>query len=276
MIKRILLPLEPSPYTDVATEYALLIAKEHEAEITGLAVLDIPGIEKSEGAVPLGGIYYAQQVIAHKQEDAREKIATLLKVFGERCQEAGVSYRLAEEQGAPVKRIVELSLYYDLVVMGLRTNYRFETKEGVEKSVEEILDHTITPVLAVPNEFRAIQNVTVAFDGSLPAARALQRFAHLALVPNLNITLLNSNEDKDEADRILDRAAEYLRAYGATSLRTRWSSERIYDVLVSSYLDTADMIVLGAHGKAGLLEFVMGGLPKKLIEFGKIPLFLGQ
>jgi len=55
MIKRILLPLDASPFTAAATEAACLLAKNQDAQITGLVVIDIPGIKKSIGPVPLGG-----------------------------------------------------------------------------------------------------------------------------------------------------------------------------------------------------------------------------
>ena len=53
MIKRILLPLDSSPYTDTAMEIGCDLAERHGAELTGLVILDIPGIEKSIGPVPL-------------------------------------------------------------------------------------------------------------------------------------------------------------------------------------------------------------------------------
>ncbi len=276
MIKRILLPLEPSPYTAAATDYSVDFARRHQAEITGLAVLDVPGIEKSEGSVPIGGIYYAEQVIAHKQKDAQKRIEELLQRFADRCKKEGVAYRLAKEQGAPVRRIVELSLYYDLVIMGLRTNYQFETEEGVEKSVEDVLDQTITPVLAVPEAFKPIRQVTIAFDGSFPAARALQRFAHLAIIPDIDIVLIHSNDDRKAADRILSLSAEYLRAYSARSVETVWTTDKIARVIEAEYLDRSDMVVLGVHSRSSIVEFVVGSLTKKLINFGKVPLFLGQ
>lgn len=276
MIKRILLPLDPSPYTDSATAYAIYIGKEHQAEITGLAVLDIPGIEKSERAVPLGGVYYAEHVIAHKQKDAQQRIEKLLHAFSERCEKEGVPYRLEKEQGGPVKRIVEFSLYYDLVVMGLRTNYHFETKEEPEKSVGDVLDRTITPILAVPSEFKPLENVTIAFDGSLPAARAMQRFAHLAFLPQMNVTLVHSSSDPETGKTILERAASYVRAYNPKSLATEWTEDDIEKAIELTYYPRSDMIVLGVNSKLGLLEFVLGTLPKKLINLGQVPLFLGS
>jgi nucleotide-binding universal stress UspA family protein len=54
MIKRILVPLDHSPFTDTAMNIATTITRINEAELTGLVVIDIPGIEKSIGPIPVG------------------------------------------------------------------------------------------------------------------------------------------------------------------------------------------------------------------------------
>ena len=46
VIKRILIPLDPSPYSKSALNLACIIAKVYNDELTGLVILDIPGIEE--------------------------------------------------------------------------------------------------------------------------------------------------------------------------------------------------------------------------------------
>ncbi len=66
MIRRILIPLDPSPYSESALQLACIIAKEYDAEVTGLVILDIPGIEDSIGPVPIGGIHLAEKLEKEK------------------------------------------------------------------------------------------------------------------------------------------------------------------------------------------------------------------
>ena len=47
MIKRILVPLDPSDYTKTAIQVGAQIAKRTDAELTGLVILDIESIEDS-------------------------------------------------------------------------------------------------------------------------------------------------------------------------------------------------------------------------------------
>ena len=88
MIKRILVPLDPSPYSKSAVQLACQIAKIYQAEVTGLVILDLPGIEDSIGPVPLGGIYMADKLEKEKTQEAKKRIEMLLK---ERCSKESQS-----------------------------------------------------------------------------------------------------------------------------------------------------------------------------------------
>ena len=90
MLRRILIPLDPSPYAAAAVEYGCFLAKRHDAEVTGLVVLDIPGIEKSVGPVPIDGLQYAERLEEAKAKEAHERIQALLERFKEKCQKEGV------------------------------------------------------------------------------------------------------------------------------------------------------------------------------------------
>ena len=59
---QILLGLDGSPHAQAATEYACQIALAHNAAITGVAIIDQPGIQSSSGPVPIGGTHYETEI----------------------------------------------------------------------------------------------------------------------------------------------------------------------------------------------------------------------
>ena len=282
MIKRILIPLDPSPYTETATKIGCAVARQQGAELTGLVVLDIPGIEKSIGMVPLGGLYYAERLEKQKEREARDRIQSLLSRFKETCEKAGVAHREAELQGSPSERILGESMFYDAVIVGLRTFYQFETSDSPGDSLEEILDHAITPVYGVPERFSLPVvpeekiKVLIPFDGSLPSARALHRFAQLAVPDAMEVVLLMSDPDREKADSYLDRAEAYLKAHAVSDVKKEWTSQEIIQAVDDHYLDWATMVVVGAHAKAGLFDFMVGSLTRYLIEKAEKPVLIGQ
>jgi nucleotide-binding universal stress UspA family protein len=271
-----LLPLDPSPYTEAATEYALYIAKAHDAKVTGLTVLDIPGIDRSEGSVPLGATYYAEQAVEHKEKEAKERIDAVAEAFQQRCEKTQIDFRALSLEGDPMERIEEESKYYDLVIMGLRDSYYFETEEGERKSIRNLLGRAVSPILAVTETFKPIKELLLAYDGSLLAARSLHEAALLSLPLKVKFTLLTSHEDQDKAQGLLDRAEEYLQSYGIKDVDKIWVIEDVVEIIEKDYVQTMDLMALGAHTKKGFFDFMVGDVTEQLINHGGLPLFIGQ
>ena len=282
MIKRILVPLDPSPFTETALKFATTIARINKAELTGLVILDIPGIEKSVGPVPLGGLYYADQISKAKEREAEERIKLLLDKFEKECKAEDVAYRSAELQGSPSERILQESIYYDAVIMGLKTYFHFETEDKPGDSMTKLMQETITPVYGVPEKFNLPGipdekiKALIAFNGSLPAARAMQRFAQLAPAALFEVTILISEENKTKADYYLNGATAFLTSHGFKNIKQDRTNNDISNVVEEKYLERADIFVVGAHSKKGLFDFMVGSLTKYLIEVSRKPVLIGQ
>jgi nucleotide-binding universal stress UspA family protein len=275
MIKRILLPLDPSDYTKVATEYACKIAKDQGAVVNGMVIIDIPGIEKSIGPIPAGASEYAKLIKSDRIQEMKERMEKLISDFRDKCEKEGIEYVKTEIEGSPSGQISNHAIFYDLVIMGLRTYYSFDAEEEGGDSLDEVLDQSITPVLAVPDKFEPVKNILIPFDGSFPAAKALQRFSHFAVSRNYRYRIVYSGDDKRLGEYYLDQAKAYLRTYGIDDVELVRTSESIIDTVLTKEKDWADMVVLGGHSKSFLKEFFVGSLTKKLIKDGSKPLFIG-
>ena len=282
MIRRILIPLDPSPFSESALNLACIIAKVYDAEVTGMVILDIPGIEDSIGPVPIGGIHLAEKLEKEKKEEAKQRIDVLLNKFKIKCTQEGVNHRAAERQGSPSAQILNESIYYDLLITGLKSYFHFETSEKYGRSLDTLLKESITPIYGVPEEIpfsdkpdREIR-VLIAFDGSPLAARAMQRFSNL-VTPNLyEITLLNSSGNKEEGEIILSRAEEYLNSHQITNIKKVWTNDDIIKVIKNEYYESMDGFVVGSHSHEGIFDFLVGSLTKFLVKSAKKPVFIGQ
>jgi nucleotide-binding universal stress UspA family protein len=281
MIKRILVPLDSSPYCAAALNLACIMGKQFDAEITGMVILDIHGIEKSIGPVPAGGLYYAEQLEKSKLEDAKKRIHKLLSQFENKCKKEGIKYKIAERQGSPSNQIIKDAIFYDAVIIGIRTFFHFEAQDDAGDSLEKILDDSITPIYAVSENFadpitvKDKLKVLITFDGSHPSARALQRFAQFDLPIAMETTLLNCSENKEKADYLLLEAENYLKCHGFNKIQKVWTDEHIIDVIENQYIDKIDFIVLGANSKKGILDFVLGSLTERLVKIGTKSLLIG-
>lgn len=281
MIKSILIPLDPSVYTDNAIKIGTEIAKIHDAHLTGLVVLDIEGIEKHIGPVPLGASYYAEHLEEKQIKQAQGRIDNLVENFEKKCKAAGVKYTVARNQGSPSERILEESIYYDMIITGLRTQFNFEVSDKPGHSLDKILSESITPIYGMPEKLNLPDTakekirVLIPFNGSFASARALQRFTQLMIPEAVEPRLLMSHDDEEIAQASLAHAKRYLELHGFKNVVTQYTDQDIIDACDDN-LDWAHVVVVGAHSKHGLFDFMVGSLTNHLIKLNKKPVLIGQ
>ena len=279
MIRRIIVPLDPSAYSDAAVSYAIQLAAAHEAEITGFMVVDTPGIHESVSPISPGAAVYAKKAENRLEAEAHERIGEILKKFASRCDKAGVAHQELEAQGDPVEAIARESAFYDLLIVGLRTHFHFQTSDSDGETLEKLVGRLATPILAVTEDHVPLSdhlNVIIAFDGSPAAVRSLRQFTQLAAFSNPNIGILTANEELEAARKIFGPADAYLRSYGYTDITSEWTPMHIDDAFDEEYIERADLVVLGVHAKQGIFNFGVGSVTNHLIRTAKVPVFIGQ
>jgi nucleotide-binding universal stress UspA family protein len=275
MLKSILIGLDGSDYSAAAIDFAILWARRFDALLVGLGVVDEPTIRGPE-LVPLGGASYKRHRDDVRVREARVRVEQFLERFALRCSEAGVSSKLLEDVGLPWEQILLESQRYDLILLGQRTYFHFETQQGPCETLEKVLKNTPRPVVTVPEKLGSDGPVVVAYDGSLQAARALQAFEASALHGQEEVHIITVAADRVEAARHADRAAEYLRFHDVPArVHALASTEKPARILLerARRLD-AGLVVMGAYGQTVLREFFLGSVTRTLLKESSVPLFL--
>jgi len=281
VIKRILVPLDATPYSASALDFSCWMAQRQSAEVTGLVALDLEEIKDSFGSAPAGGFYYAERLGAAREKQALDYIQHLVNAFKMKCEKAGVRHHEAFEQGIPIKEIIRRSLYYDAVVMGLRNDFQFDGKDRPVKSIAAVLHSGVTPVYAVPAIVppsllqSKILHTVIAIDGSPLSGRALQHFAQLAVPDLAQVRLVTSGTDMDQSAFFLREAEALLNAHGFTGVEKLGTQKDIERAMREDYYEWADLIVVGAHAKSEWLEAITGSLTRFLIEEARVALLIG-
>ncbi|MDF1825192.1 MAG: universal stress protein [Verrucomicrobiales bacterium] len=276
-LKRILVPLDASIYTNGATETAIRIAKAHRASVTGIAVLDSPEIRSS--IIPAVGPYYPMMVdaVQAKVEHADQVLRDTLIRFSKTCEEAGVEHDETEYEGIPAHKLLESSIFHDLVVLGLETSFHFETRGGRGDTIDKLIDHTATPVLAVPPSGAANpEKVVIAFDGSFGASRALRDFIPFAAPFDPDITLVSAELPPGKSTFLLGNAETLLKSHGFSNVQSTASEAPVEETFSPELLAEADLIVAGIHSRRPIRDMFTGSFTAKLIREHNKPLFLSH
>ena len=289
MINRILVCLDKSTYTDSVIDYACWLAEHHNASLEGLVVVDTKGIRRSEGPVPLGAMRFAKTSIAAKENECHAMVEELLQKFSARCEAAGVRHVEFEMQGSPADAILEESNYFDCVIIGLRTFFTYSSGAGDDEiygtaddepgdSLEQILNHSLAPIFAVPLDWKHTEdiNALIAINGGTHSMSAMRKFARLYGRADVRVTLMNCSDGSENHLELLTKSAAFLRAHQFKHVESRTESGNICELLTDEYCAPYDLIVLGAHGQSGIVDFFTGSLCKDLLQRATKPLLIAN
>lgn len=279
MIKRILIALDPDEDTFTATQYAISLAKRFDAAVTGLAVVDTSNIYPAGIIGDPDETHHARDLWEELTEEAREVAANLLDAFQKQAGSADVRFTTIRKEGASYERIIEGMKYHDMLVVGCDSHFFYNEPKRDTKTLAQIVKHGVAPTMVVMDQYKDINKVLVAFDGSNPSARSLKSFVQLMPYgKEIGIELIHVADKKaDKAGAgILDYAESYLRAHqfqniNKTFLKGDKPSAKILERQVEI---NADLIVLGAHAVSALKRLTFGSNTHDLITKSDTPLFL--
>ena len=277
-INRILTPLDVSAFAEAAARRSCEVAKRHGAEVNGLVVLDSPGIRSSVAPADVSHWPLVQETVMRATADAHERISEARRQFAAYCEDQGIKHRESELEGVPADKILDASSLYDLVVMGLRTYFHFETSKGPGDSLAKVLGRSVTPVLAVPesDEAKPFQKAVIAWDGSFSAGRAFRDFVGFAAPYDLEITVLTAGLDPQQGEVLLREAGSYLEASGVTKFETVHAETTSVEEIHDEYLANADVIAAGIHARRFFKDLFVGSFTNRLIEIADTTLFLSH
>src|SRR5690554_223096 len=106
MLKRLLVALDPDQDTAMATRYAIDIAKDHEAHVSGLAIVHSGRIAAEVGpGGAVGAMHYAAQVREKLTAETRQSARELVDAFNQQLESVGVPHAEMIREGVPYRRI---------------------------------------------------------------------------------------------------------------------------------------------------------------------------
>jgi nucleotide-binding universal stress UspA family protein len=215
-------------------QHALLIAQREQSRIIGLRVID-------------------------RQQPADAALAKALQEpFAQACKAAGVPYTIIVEEGIVYQRIVERSIYADLIALGLGQEGEATTPTGVGTEFNTILQHSRRPILAVPEWARSpMDNVLLAYDGSPKADEALFLSAYIAEAWQTPLTIVVVGTTPD-AGQAIAQADAYLKEQGVNVEILNPVGHEAEQILNALAQVGANLLVIGSFGRRPIFQLLVG------------------
>jgi nucleotide-binding universal stress UspA family protein len=276
MLKSMLVALDGSACSFMATTLALDWARRFDARLLGLGIVDEASIHRPE-PVPLGAGAYKKARDEARMADAHHRVAGFLADFRARAAAAGVRAELLEERGDPAERILFEAQRADVVILGRETHFNFETPERRDATLAQVVRSSPRPMVVVPQTLPEGTGVLVAYGGGREAARTLQLFALLGLAAGEPLDVMTVHRDSAEARVIARAAADFLAAHGITHrVHTVASSAAPAEVLLEEVESRRPrLLVLGAHREHPLRDLFATSVTRAVLGACPVPIVVG-
>jgi nucleotide-binding universal stress UspA family protein len=274
MIKRILVPTDGSELAAIGVRYAIALAKQFNAKLIGLHVVDIKLLEgpvlrdisASLGTAPY--VNYEGNIAMILEERGR----MALDAFEKNCADEGVACEKLQVTGIIPRAIVEKSELCDLIVMG-RAGESGQWLDGfVGSTTAAVVRRAKRPVLVTDVDTPASTNFVVAYDGSSHAKNALVTAAQLGGEWKIPCHVLVVG-DEDYAS-VRDEARSYLETYPVEADYTLRPGDPSEAIVAFASECKAGLVVMGAYGHTKVRELVVGSTTAYLLHHSPCPLLL--
>jgi nucleotide-binding universal stress UspA family protein len=275
MIKRILLGLGGTPFTDVAIDRSIELAKAHGALITGVTVLDLKGL-KQVGPVPPGGGLYAVRLREKRFAITEERIDSAIEQFKKKCDESNIPKKIEYETGDPFESMIAHARYNDITIFGLKSLFDYGFTMEPRDALIRLVSHGVRPIIAVSPEVRPICNVLIAYSGSMESAKAMRRYIQLNPWRNVRLRIVHFGNRDDSTEKLLKDSADYCRDHGfpnETELVDQSAREHLIEYAQQNDMD---LIVMGNSIRNLLFRHLLGDTVLNAIQQSDRPLFLAQ
>jgi nucleotide-binding universal stress UspA family protein len=251
----ILVFLDGSQDNEVRLDFALSLAKEHGARLTGVDVSSAAAFE---------GEWWS-----HVEES-----------FQAKTRQAGISirFRVANREATGWKNFY--AHYADLLIA---TQPNPEASGMILPGVpEDVLMSAGVPMIVLPHRWKpesAERNIVIAWSPSSQATRAVHD-AMPILAQARKVTVFAFGPPSDDSDADIKLLCDHLLAHGVVAETDQWLDtgelSAIDALFASRAMEDAAMIVAGAYSHSRFRETVFGGVTKDLLHQLSVPVLVSH
>jgi nucleotide-binding universal stress UspA family protein len=271
-MKSILLHLGTDPHFESRLQGALDLARFTGGHLECLQTRRVPAFIGGDVAGFAGS---AAMVVQLMEDEARvsdaERAAVARRLDGE-----GVPYSFVESMGDPSQTLVDRSLLADAIVMSLVGT---DSRE-LSHALSAVVTHADAPVLAMPTGASRLQTekpILVAWKPTKEAAHAVKRATGLLQrAARVDVVTIDPPGTGDFPPTAV---ASYLARHGVKAeLHERQAhGQSTSDTLLATARELgAGLIVMGGYGRSRAMEFLMGGVTRRLLGASDIALLMAH
>ncbi len=285
-MKNILLCTDGSTYAENIYKYAAWIAKKLDGKINVLCVTDIRtqraiSTGNLSGSIGLGASdELLQKLVDLEHEKAKlnhKKAKLILQTASKMLKAQGVEeVKLSSKIGFLVDCFHEFESNADLIILGKRGENADFASTHLGTNLERIVRSSHKPCFVIPREFKPIDKVLIAYDGSATGQKILQFLTEIPLVKDLELHILTvaKNGPENASQEKLNQAVSQLQNAGFNPQFSLLQGES--EKVISNYIteNNINLLIMGAYGHSRIRHLIIGSTTIQLLRSTRIPVLL--
>jgi len=277
-MNKVLVCVDGSNLSKAVCDYGIDIAKKLDLPLVLLNVIEHSNVSKKvdlSGNIGLGATDDLLDELANEEmNESRQQIAKgkeALKQMKEYVKSQGLEKcSTLQKHGTLYETLDDLSYDLRIAIIGLKG----ESNSGIGSHVEELVRTLNIPILLVNREFKPIESMLMAYDGSKYAQKAIKIGKQNPIFPKIRRYIANVNKDKSISNKLLNEAKQLFANANIDVETVSLTGDSVDALLTYQKEKNIDMIAMGAYSHNRFRSAIFGSFTSKMLLNSKVPLLL--
>ncbi len=284
MIGQIVTGIDGSPSSLTAFQYAIDLSRRLKAGVKVVFVIDSRKTDLPIIYTASHFDYGFERVYIPPDPGLKgfyEQVRKDLRSFAENCLErcrreaesTGVSASVVLREGLPSGVLAEETRSGDLLVVGQKGEHAHIERAIVGSTTEDVVRVSPRPVLVCPSPFHSPKRMLFPYDGSPGAEKALEFFVNALGAIWDEMVILTIVEELEESFPF-DSELGYLNSHGIPYRLLTEAGKPVDMIPRVAKREGVDMILIGAHGRHKIRDYLLGPTASHLIRRSELPVLV--
>ena len=284
MIGQIVIGIDGSSNSLAAFQYAVDLARRVKAAIKIVFVIDSRKTDLPIIYAASHFDYGFERVYIPPDPGLKgfyEQVRKDIRAFAENCldqcraetESVGITSSMVLREGLPSGVLAEEARSGDFLVIGQKGEHAHIQRAIVGSTTEDVVRSCPRPVLVCPMPFRSPKRMLFPYDGSPGAEKALQ-FCVSGLGPIWDEMVVLTVMEALEESFPFDSELGYLNTHGITYRLITEKGKPVDMIPRIAKREGADIILIGAHGRHKMRDYLLGPIASHLIRRSELPVLV--
>lgn len=277
-MNKVLVCLDGSKLSKAVCDYGIDIAKKLNLPLVLLNVIEHSHTSKKvnlSGNIGLGSKDDLLDELANEEMNESKQLITkgkaVLKEMEEYVKSQGLeNCIILQKHGTLYETLDELSTDLKIAIIGLKG----ESGSKIGSHIEELIRTLNIPILLVNKEFKPIESMLMAYDGSEYAKKAIKIGKHSPIFPNIKRDIVNVNKDTIISNKLLGEAKSLFSTANIDVETKSLSGDSVESLIHYQKENNLDIIAMGAYSHNRFRSAIFGSFTTKMLLNSKTPLLL--